>query len=83
MLHQRDDSMTNPIDYMEEIRIVECEVYATVEEYKVAYLRDDGNFGYVFNKKTPGINVLEVKEGQRYRCAVTKKLGIVRSAVLL
>ena len=82
MLHRKDDSMTN-VSSIEEVRIVECEVYATVEEYKVAYLRDDGNFGYVFNKKTPGINVLEVKEGQRYRCAVTKKLGIVRSAVLL
>ena len=67
------------MDDKEIVGTVVCDLRPYIE---LVYLRTEDGWQYVFYSDTPGLDLSTVKEGQTYRCIVTK-LGIVKKAELL
>jgi hypothetical protein len=62
---------TNPIDFP---RVVETAVVALIPEYHQVKVQDDDGHQYVLTRKTEGIDLAALHEGQRIVCTVTQKL---------
>lgn len=64
----------------DETRRVETVVVALISEYHQVKVRDDEGHVYSLTRKTEGIDLAALHEGQRIVCTVTRKLPRVHSA---
>jgi len=62
-------------------RTVEAVVFALIPEFNLVEVRDSGGYIYALTRKTRGIDLLALHEGQRIVCTVTQELPRVLSAV--
>ena len=61
-------------------RLIEAVVVALVPEYHQVMVRDDVGHLYALTRKTQGIDLAALREGQRVVCTVTRKLPRVLTA---
>ena len=61
-------------------RLIEAVVVALVPEYHQVMVRDDHGHLYALTRKTQGIDLAALREGQRVVCTVTRKLPRVLTA---
>lgn len=61
-------------------RLIEAVVVALVPEYHQVMVRDDDGHLYALTRKTQGIDLAALREGQRVVCTVTRKLPRVLTA---
>ena len=61
-------------------RLIEAVVVALVPEYHQVMVRDDDGHLYALTRKTKGIDLAALREGQRVVCTVTRKLPRVLTA---
>lgn len=64
----------------DETRQVDAIVFAVVPEFHQVKIRDGEGHVYAITRKTSGIDLLTLREGQVVRCKVTLKLPRVLSA---
>lgn len=64
----------------EETRCVDATVYALIPEFHQVRVRDSKGRSYVLTRKTRGIDLTSLREGQRVVCTVTVHLPRVVSA---
>ena len=62
-------------------RTVKAVVFALIPEFDLVEVRDSGGYIYALTRKTRGIDLLALHEGQRIVCTVTQELPRVLSAV--
>lgn len=67
----------------DETRKVETVVFALIPEFEQVKVRDSDGHVYALTRKTRGIDLLALHEGQRIICTVTRKLPRVLSALAL
>lgn len=77
LARRRDDSGALPVD---ETRRVDTVVFALIPEFEQAKVRDSEGHVYALTRKTRGVDVGALHEGQRVVCTVTRKLPRVLSA---
>lgn len=63
-----------------ETRRVETVVVALIPEYHQVKVRDDDGHLYAITRKTQGVDLAALQEGQRVVCTVTRKLPRVLTA---
>lgn len=63
-----------------ETRRVETVVVALIPEYHQVKVRDDDGRLYALTRKTQGVDLASLHEGQRVVCTVTRKLPRVLTA---
>ena len=63
-----------------ETRCVETVVLALLPEYHQVKVRDGDGHLYALTRKTQGVNLAALHEGQRVVCKVTRKLARVLTA---
>ena len=64
----------------EETRRVEATVVALIPEYHQVKVRDGEGHIYALTRKTAGVQLSELHEGQRVLCTITRRLPRVLSA---
>ncbi len=63
---------------------VERSVFEVLEGFGLAQLRAADGSVYGVKRDTPGVEFAELREGRRYRCAVTGKFNrVLRAQVIL
>lgn len=67
----------------EETRCVDATVYALIPEFHQVRVRDSEGRSYALTRKTRGIDLSALREGQRVVCAVTVHLPRVVSATAI
>ena len=67
----------------EETRCVEATVYALIPEYHQVRVRDSEGRSYALTRKTRGVDLSSLREGQRVVCTVTVHLPRVVSATAI
>ena len=70
-------------DGSEETWRVEATVYALIPEYHQVWVRDSEERHYVLTRKTRGIDLSSLREGQRVVCTVTVHIPRVMSATAI
>lgn len=65
----------------EETRVIDVIVYAMVSEFNLAMARASDGHTFAITRKTSGIDLDSLKEGQRLACTVTVRLPRVLTAV--
>ena len=70
-------------DGSEETCCVEATVCALIPEYHQVWVRDSEERSYVLTRKTRGIDLSSLREGQRVVCTVTVHLPRVVSATAI
>lgn len=65
-----------------ETRRVEAVVVALIPEYHQVKVRDDNGHLYALTRKTQGVDLAALHEGQRVVCTVTRKLPRVLTAAV-
>ena len=65
---------------VEETRRVEVTVVALIPEYRQVKSSDEEGHSYVLTRRTSGIDLTSLHEGQRLTCIVTRHLPRVLSA---
>ena len=69
------------MDYIANARsVVEGEVIEVLRGMGLAHMRGSDGLVYGLRPRTPGIKWTELREGQRFRCLVAKKLHRVLQA---
>jgi uncharacterized membrane protein YjjP (DUF1212 family) len=63
-----------------ETRLVEAVVVALIPKYNQVKVRDDDGHLYALTRKTQGVDMASLHEGQRIVCTVTHKLPRVLTA---
>jgi hypothetical protein len=66
----------------EETRRVEATVVALIPRYQQVKVRDKAGHVYALTRQTTGVDLSELREGQRVVCTVTRRLPRVLSAAL-
>jgi hypothetical protein len=68
---------------MQETRTVEAVVVALIPEYHQVGIRDDEGHLYALTRGTRGVDLADLREGQRVVCTVTRKLPRVLAAAAI
>jgi hypothetical protein len=68
---------------MQETRTVEAVVVALIPEYHQVRIRDDEGHLYALTRATRGVDLADLREGQRVVCTVTRKLPRVLAAAAI
>lgn len=56
---------------MDETRLINVVVHAVIPEFEMAYVRDAAGHQYALTRTTAGIDLNDLREGQRLSCLVT------------
>jgi hypothetical protein len=68
---------------VQETRSVEAVVVALIPEYHQVKVRDDEGHLYALTRKTAGVELTKLREGQRLVCTVTRTLPRVLAATAI
>ena len=67
----------------DDVDSVDATVFACIPEFRLVMVRTSDDFQYALTASTEGVALASLNEGQRLRCAVTRRLGRVLSATTL
>ena len=83
MVNSPGQSHGEPVGSLGETRRVETVVVAVIPEYHQVKVRDGEGHVYALTRKTAGIELASLHEGQRVVCTVTRHLPRVLTAAAI
>src|SRR5690349_10946947 len=72
-----------PFESSSTTEVIEGEVIGVTPSFHQAQVETPDGRAYALTFRTPGISIEAVREGQRYRCLVTRRLAKVLRAELI